>query len=231
MALTFRDANVADAPAIAAVIQAAWPDDTVDSRRIASLIHGAADRATGLALDGARVVGFVDGFLTLSAAGVRRWEVDLLAVETAYRGQGVARRLIAASVTQGQARGAALARGLIHVGNAASERAFAAAGFVPVPEERRLVVCDRAADSTEAADPSAYILPVRTFNYSGVWLEASQTPAAFQGARAARDAHGLDLAGAVIAPADAATAEACGYALVGAYRWWVREIGLAASAK
>jgi hypothetical protein len=72
---------------------------------------------------------------------------------------------------------------------------------------------------------------VWTFNYSGVWLEASQTPAAFRGARAARDAHGLDLAGAVIAPTDAATAEACGYGLVGAYRWWVREIGLAASAK
>lgn len=223
MALTFRDATASDAAAIAAVIQAVWPDDTVDARRIANLLSDGSGHATPVALDGERVIGFVDGFMTTSAAGVRRWEVDLLAVDAAYRGQGVARRLIAASVEHGQTRGATLARGLIHVENAASERAFVAAGFALLPDERRLYVSDGAANGAGVVDAAAHIIPVRTFTYGGVWLEASHTHAAFRLALAARRAYHADIAGAVISPADAPTAEACGYTLVGAYRWWERE--------
>ena len=225
MALVFRDAVAGDAPAITAVMQAAWPDDTVDTGRIASLIRGVANRATCVALDGGRVIGFVDGFLTTSAAFVRRWEVDLLAVDAAYRGQGVARRLIAASVAHGRALGATVARGLIHTDNPASERAFAAAGFAPLDAEFQLYVSGAGPNGATEPDPAAHLLPVQTFGYSGVWLEGAFTPAAFQAALASREAHGADVAGVVLSPAHAATAEACGYALVGAYRWWEWAVG------
>jgi len=224
MALVFRDAAADDAPAIAALMRATWIDDTVDEGRIASLIHGGLNRVTGLALDGAQVAGFVDSFLTVGLAGVWRWEVDLLAVDAAYRGQGVARRLIAASVAHGGARGASVARGLIHVDNPASERAFAAAGFAPLSAELQLYVSAEASNGATAADADAYIIPVETFGYSGVWLEGAHTPAAFLAARTARTAQNVDMAGALISPAKAATAEACGYALVGAYRWWAQNL-------
>ena len=204
-------------------MRAAWTDDTVDTRRVASLISAGVGRVTCLALDAARVVGFADGFVTVAQDGLTRWEVDLLAVDAAYRGQGIARRLIAASAQQGTALGASVARGLIHIDNTASEHAFGAAGFTPQPGERLLFVSG--ADPESAAhDPAAFIIPVETFGYSGVWLEGSRSRDAFMAALAARSAGALDIAGSVITPEHAQTAQACGLELVGTYRWWEREM-------
>ena len=74
-----RRATPADALAIASVAAEVWPEEVLDGAMIGRLI-AETDRVTLVAeLDGA-VVGFVDGFVTRSASGSLRWEVDLLAV-------------------------------------------------------------------------------------------------------------------------------------------------------
>jgi GNAT superfamily N-acetyltransferase len=91
-----RRATAADAPAISSVKAAVWPGDAVDSGRIARVI-ASESHATHVAVCNGAVVGFVDGFPTISCDGLCRWEVDLLAVRPDFRGQGIGVQLIAAS--------------------------------------------------------------------------------------------------------------------------------------
>ncbi len=91
----------------------------------------------------AALIGFVDAFLTISEAGVLRWEVDLLGVHPAQRGRGVAAALIAASVKAGFAIGADRARALVRIENVASRKAFERCGFQAMEAEQILYVGDQ----------------------------------------------------------------------------------------
>ena len=130
MGLVVRAALPADATGIARVALEVWPDETLDEAHVGRLI-GEGRRATQVAeLDG-EVVGFVDGFLTETANGEPRWEVDLLAVSPRAQGRGVGKLLVRASLDAARGFGARMARGLIRVDNVASERVFAANSFEP----------------------------------------------------------------------------------------------------
>lgn len=221
--LDYRFADVGAAPAIAALLTATWPDDTADEGRIARVLADSNPRATAAAYDSDRLVGFVDGFLTADSQGGRRWEVDLLAVDAAYHNQGIARRLIANSLTEGRRLGAAVARALVHADNVRASKAFAAAGFHQSVDLRTLVVStDPLAEA--GSDPSTFMIPVATFTYIGWWLEDTYIASALQAARHHLSQHPGELVGAVATPADVPHAEACGFFVVGNYRWWQRDL-------
>lgn len=221
MDIQIRPAAIADAERIARLKQAVWPDDTADPALIASVIQR-PDHASHVVLMDDELAGFVSGFITVAADGVTRWEIDLLAVATPYRGKGLAARLVAASVSAGLASGAVAQRALVRVGNIPSERAFARNGFQPETVTSQLYITGAAAN-TALASPGLHLIPVTTFGYKGVWLEGVVTEAGFQAARALCAANHWDIAGAVISTADLAaleSARAAGCEYAGDFRWW-----------
>jgi GNAT superfamily N-acetyltransferase len=223
MVLDYRFADTVAAPAIAALLTATWSDDTADEGRITRVLADSNSRATAAAYDSDRLVGFVDGFLTVDSQGTRRWEVDLLAVDVVYHNQGIARRLITNSIEEGRRLGATVARALVHADNVRASKAFARAGFRQRGDLRTLVICtDPLVDAV--SDPSIFMIPVATFTYIGWWVEGSYTASALQAARHHLSLHSGDLVGAVATPADVLHAEACGYFVVGNYRWWQRDL-------
>lgn len=127
-AVEIRNANSDDITAVAETMNSVWPESSVSSERIMGVL---ADRShsTMVAVCEGRVVGFVDGFLTVSQDGLKRWELDLLAVHPDFQRRGIASALITANTQNGQVMGAELARGLVAVGNVGSQRAFAKSGY------------------------------------------------------------------------------------------------------
>jgi GNAT superfamily N-acetyltransferase len=175
--------------------------------------------STHVAVREGTVVGFVDGFVTRAGDGATRWEVDLLAVDPCAQGRGLGRGLVAANIAAGSTRNVAYARALIRTGNIGSERAFAACGFAPDPFESELWV---AGDLMTAGEPvGLHVVPVRTFRYSGTWLEAVSA----SGLRALRPDTGRHTVGSVIPLADGDVLRAAidaGLQPVGRFRFWHR---------
>lgn len=213
---------------IAAVKSAAWPDETADVAYIARAIEQ-PERCTVIALDTqGDVVGFTDGFMTLSPAGVYRWEVDLVAVHPSARGAGIARQMIAESTAFGREMGASLTRALIHVENVASQRSFAQCGFAFDPTLCSLLVSSVGGVRRDRIPPSGtHIIPVSTLGYRGIWLEGQLTTGSFIAAQNIRKYYGWDVAGAVLPSASQAVyaAESVGYTRVGEYQWWTKALG------
>lgn len=118
-----------DARAILRVEEETFRDCPYGEERLAGLAGGGCLR-TWIARHGAEPAGYVSGFETPGLDGVR-WEVDLVAVRPAFRGQGLAPALIRASLEA--AAPGALARAWVAVGNRASAHAFRKAGFAPGP--------------------------------------------------------------------------------------------------
>lgn len=218
-----RLAVLNDAPAIASVKRATWSDEPADSQHIARVM-AQPGRATVVASrqDG-QIVGFTDGFMTLSHDGFYRWEVDLVAVHPDARGAGLASRMIAESTQQGKQMGASAARALIHVDNLASQRSFLRCGYKPDETICALFVCSVGGLPSSLKPPAGtYLLPVNTFGYRGVWLEGTLTADSFVTAQNVRKHYGWDVAGAVIPQDDPAAelAESVGYTRIGLYQWW-----------
>jgi GNAT superfamily N-acetyltransferase len=220
-----------DAPAIAALLTLVWGNtDLTDHLQRVILL---SNHATHVVYADGHLAGFVDGFLTVSAAGVPRWEVDLLAVHPAYRGHGIARRLIHANLQAGVGFGAAYARALIAVGNHASEQAFAHCGFTPLPDVHHLMIygtTPATADLTPAprcssAEIQAHLHPVQTFTYTGLWIEQPVSEADFAFAKFTAQRFGWGSAGALIPEAQPQLQQYAakqGYEALGAYRWYQR---------
>ncbi|NWF68782.1 MAG: GNAT family N-acetyltransferase [Chloroflexi bacterium] len=222
MRVEIQRASVEQAAEIAAIKREVWPDEWADAAYLAAVV-AEPDHVTHIGWVDGLAAGLVSGFVTLDENGVRRWEVDLLGVLPAYRGRGLAIRLVAASTASGYEIGAAMARGLVAVGNTGSEKAFARAGYGIAAGTCGLYVSDGAAEMQSGDAAGAYLLPVTTLNYRGIWVEGRITEAGLWQARAVRTRYGWQIAGAVIPLADtvaAGAAQAAGYALVGQYRWW-----------
>lgn len=216
---TIRDATPDDAAAIAAIMRECWPDDTPELQRITRLIR-TGWHVTRCAFEGATCIGFVDAFPTLDAAGSGRWEIDLLAVNSSERRQGVGRALIAEAVAAA-APGSRLVRGLIRAGNGASERAFAAAGFQAGDQPLTLYVAPAlAGQSLECG----HAISVQTLTYSGLWLEGSPTANTLRAGRAQAADAGVEQVGVLVADYEVALCEEAGYRKIGAYRWFVRRL-------
>ena len=197
-----------------------------DPKHIANAIRE-PDHVTHIALVDRVVVGFVSGFMTLSIEGVRRWEVDLLAVQPEFQRQGIARRLVAHSTIAGQNMGASMARGLVGIDNIASQHTFARNNYRPDETKYGLYLSTN--DTRTHAEPplSSHLIPVVTMNYRGVWIEGQLSPQALAAAQSVRTRYNWQVAGALIPESATAISEHAleiDFMYVGTYQWWGRHL-------
>jgi GNAT superfamily N-acetyltransferase len=120
------DGSLADAEGLLAVEKATFGESPYSAEQVCDMLVGGPQRAW-LAVGDGGIVGFVIAFATTGLHGTC-WEIDYLAVLSAWRGRRLATRLIRAAASQG-ATIARWARGVVATDNPASERAFARAGF------------------------------------------------------------------------------------------------------
>ena len=158
MSVTIRRAEAADAAAVAAIAQEAFGDN-IDLDYLAKALEAGSNF---VALADGRAQGFAGGFVTVSGAGGRRFELDLLAVAAAARGMGLGTRLVQGSVAAASAQKVALIRALVATGNLAMQRILDAAGFQRDESSRLLYARDlyeergpaRSAETRRAGCPS-----------------------------------------------------------------------------
>lgn len=221
--LEVRPATAADVPGMAAVKAHTWPEEDLLQGQLEKVLGDAAHSVFVAAAQG-NVVGFVDGFITHSAQGVRRWEVDLLAVHSDWRGKKLGQRMIDACLKAGRTRSAAFARALIQVENRASQISFARCGFQPQAEVFSLYVAQPEAVPFPSGNTAGHILNVHTINYSGVWLEEDHSEASLQALRAACWQQKLDLAGTLVIQgklSDNGKMDRAGFKKIADYQWWM----------
>jgi len=156
------DGSLADAEGLLAVEKATFDETPYRAEQVQAMLTGGAQHAW-LAIGEGQVAGFVIAFLTSGLAGPC-WEIDLLAVEPAWTGRGVATRLIRKAAAQGTAV-ARRARAAIATENVGSARAFERAGF------RRAGLCDLLIYRTEDKTP-------RPWTALGVTIRETDTVAA-----------------------------------------------------
>ena len=218
-------ATTEDVAGIVRTKRAVWRDEAADESIVAIAVSDPR-HATLVAVSEDVIVGFVDGFLTFSQSREARWEVDLLAVDQRFRRCGLGERLVRASTEAGHSMGATVARALVRFDNAPSQRLFARCGYRPQDAACCLFV---SSDLTVAREyvrrrENVQVIPVRTLNYRGLWLEDGQSggPAGI----ATEGAGGLF--GSVISLKDAEATRAvlaAGFTRIGRYRWWAAETG------
>ena len=218
-----RPAVAADAGAIGALKSRVWPRESVNSSRIQeALSHpGHAALAAWCEADPA---GFVDGFLTRSAAGLPRWEVDLLAVAPEHQGRGLGTRLVTDGLQSGGETGARAARGLVRLDNLAGQRVFEHCGFSLCPRHLVLYVLGGLDGPCPDGPVEGHWVQVQTFDYSGLWLEERFTETALKMAAGACRARGLDQAGALTlasTPSSSAAPKRTRRPLNGCWNCWV----------
>ncbi len=226
MNVTLERASPENATELAELKSKIWPDENTPAEYLAEIIKQ-DDHSTQVARSDGRLVGFVDGFLTLQLDGKRRWELDLIGVDPAYQRRGIARQLLMTNTLAGQALGAEVARGLVATRNIGSQRTFSACGYTLNPQVCRLYVCAADISLPFAGAEGHHLIPVHTFNYRGVWVEGRLSPDNFALALKARQRHGLDLVGAVIPLHETAAmtfVEQVGFDLIGDYQFWERDL-------
>ena len=219
-------AVVEDIEQIVSVKQRVWPQEPARIGHIQSALTHPQHAVVAARWNG-NLVGFADGFLTRSAAGQWRWEVDLLAVAPKFQGRGLGTRLVAASLEAGARKGAQVARGLVGLDNLASQRVFVRCGFSIFPQELTLYVSTGCDGLWVNETVEGHFIEVQTFNYRGLWLEESRTESTLASAGYACRSRNLDLAGVLIPSADAQTiqtARRLGYSRIGRYQWWVKDL-------
>lgn len=165
-----RPAQVDDVAGIAAVIQDVWDDD-IDQTNCQNLIDRKI-QSVHVVMDQAEVAGFVSGFLTTSHEGIRRWEVDLIAIRKQNQRQGLAPQLLAAAWQDALAHDVQFARGLIHIDNIPSQRSFARDGYQVDETVLGMYLWDGAEQVAAYPEEAiAHLIPVETLTYRGLWLE------------------------------------------------------------
>lgn len=223
-----RRAEPADAPGINRIIRAAWseynPDVSADVISTHTTLVVSADE---------KLVGFVDCFSTMrdeqgdqDKNDVLRWEVDWLAVDPAYHGNGFGKALVRAARDAGRVAGAQVARALIRVDNTASEKVFEKNGFKPLPDVLALYTSNLPLkDLRSVADHrNSYLIPVKRLNDSALWIEGEVSDRVLQQARHVIGIRGWHVAGVLIPRSDRKSmklAEAENYTHVNNYRQYI----------
>jgi GNAT superfamily N-acetyltransferase len=212
-----RPATLDDARGIAGVMAAVWPDEAVDESLIGAAIAHPGHAAFVAAAPDGRTLAFADGFTTGLPDGRLRWELDLLGTLPEARGRGLGTELIRACTAAGWQRGAAFARALIRLGNAASERAFGRAGYTAEGPELSLYV---QSEDRDRAPAGMRPVPVTTMRYEGIWLEG---PIGRPKPVAGRERRRSQVIGVLVQSDNAAARESvlmCNFLPAGDFRWW-----------
>jgi len=221
-----RLADEQDVEGIIQVKRSVWPDEGFDAALIRQVVLD-AEHVTQVAIVDDNVVGLVDGFNTLSQNGVPQWNLDLIAVNPAFQGWGIASDLMRVNTAAGHDSGAGRARGLVAVDNVASQRTFIRCGYVCDEAVCGLYVGgDFPGELGLLSDTELVrnIIPVRTLNYRGLWLENLWTNPIFAMALGMAQAQSGQIVGAVIPLGETEavnTAQGYGFELVGYYQWWM----------
>jgi ribosomal protein S18 acetylase RimI-like enzyme len=123
------DGSRRDAEGLLAVERETFAESPYSADEVIRLLTSGEQRAW-LAIVEGEVTGFATAFPTCTLHGRRR-EVDLVAVQPASQGQGIATGLIKAAVEGAGGHSLNEARALAATDNPASQRAFTKAGFTP----------------------------------------------------------------------------------------------------
>lgn len=217
-----RPARVDDIPGLSQAKQLTWPEEAVRLSQVEKVLHDPAHDIFVAEMQG-QVAGFIDGFVTRSAQGVLRWEVDLLAVHPAWRGRQLGQQLILACLKAGKKRGTAFARALIQVENQASQISFERCGFQCQPEILDLYIAPASEVHSPSNESDEYTFAVHTINYSGIWLEEDVSKCSLIAARALCWQEKCELVGTLVIQADLPDNEKMnqsGFTKVGNYQWW-----------
>jgi len=121
------DGSLRDAKGLLAVDRGTFAESPYNADQVIHLLTCGEQRAW-LAIVEGEVTGFATVFPTHTLHG-RNWEVDLVAVQPASQGQGIATELIKAAVEGARGHGLDMARAAVATDNPASQRAFTKAGF------------------------------------------------------------------------------------------------------
>jgi ribosomal protein S18 acetylase RimI-like enzyme len=123
------DGSRHDTEGLLAVERGTFAESPYNVDEVVHLLTNGEQRAW-LAFDDGQVTGFVMAFPTCTLHG-HNWEIDLVAVQPASQGQGIATELIKAAVEGAGGHSLDKARAVASTDNPASQRAFTKAGFTP----------------------------------------------------------------------------------------------------
>ncbi len=218
MILAIRQAAQADLAAIARIIATTFVE-RIEPK--ASHLHN--NLVLVAELDGA-VIGFAASFLTRSALGETRFELDLLAVDSAVQGRGVGYALVARCIQAASESGADSLRALVRTDNLAMNRICARGKLLRSARPYTLVIAAaKPVNAPATAAHAAHLVPVDTLTYRGIWLEGDISQAAIdQAHHRARDEQRSRI-GALISAEDehvAALLTRNGFVSVGEFFWW-----------
>ncbi len=231
MMIRIRRAASTDRAGVKRIVNDVWDHDVRDD---AFRTHIQAETPSlWVAEAQGEVVGFVSALMTRARGGQTRWEIDLIAVQPAYQGQGIGGKLIAKTCQDGQMRAADLARALIRVDNLPSQRAFSRMGFSSDGEICQLLLWTPRPGTEQAYPDWVTLLPVDTLTYRGLWIEGLESLSrqdqrrALEVARAVAAAESCDNTGTVfparqvehLPPSLRAEAD-----LQGSYYWFSKQI-------
>ena len=184
-----RRAIAEDKGAIAAIIAETWSQDLWERGFHAHI--QAKTYSLWVAERQAEVLGFVSAFLTRSKSDQTRWEIDLLAVKSGHRGQGLGKRLIAACCQDGARHAVDRARALIRVENVASQAAFTTMGFRSSGQVHELLAWPPRRGVESSCPEAITLLPVDTLTYRGLWIEGLESLAPPERRRALKAARAV----------------------------------------
>lgn len=222
-------ASMDDLTQIVQVKTDTWPQDEANAGLIRAAITHRDHQLLVAEIQG-RIVGFVDGFMTHTFAGDPRWEVDLLAVSSAFRGHGIGKRLVEASTQVGRDRGAQLCRALIQIQNQASQQVFAHSHYVKSLTDVDIFVASTSLPE-KPEETTGHWPAVYTCNYQGIWIEEQFNTETLNFGRWLIGNKQVELAGALI-PVNHQegqnAAARSGYESVGQYGVWTLDFTAAA---
>lgn len=183
-----------------------------------------------IATEDEKVVGTVASFPTYAGGGVKRWEVDLLAVQETYWGKGIAGQLLDATWQDAAQQHVKFARGLVRVDNTNARRAFEKAGYTSSGQVYDMIIWQpHASDAEVPSRGLVHVQPVETLIYRGLWLENldaqmlsdDERQAVIKGARAQAARENRAHTSALIPRDKPLTAAVRGDGeIMGQYQWW-----------
>ena len=226
---TIRRATAEDVTGIGAVIEDAFAQ-LIDEPYCQQLIQQGEQQIHVAIADDDRVIGFVSGFLTTAQGGIRRWEIDLLAVHTNFQKQDIGQNLVKAAWQDAEAHNVRFARAAVRIENTAAQRTFQKAGYTSNERIYNMIYWTPLVSQAVIAGRSPVnAIPVKTLTYQGIWLEGLDIPMLsdadriryIEGARAAVARESYQFASSLLPPELSMKPEIPGDGqIVGQYQWW-----------